>query len=374
MKRRVISFSANESWNIYNFRAGLIKGLQEIGYDIVTIAPDDEHTEDLKRIGCRTEHVDIDSMGMNPISDLKLIWQYTRILKRHDIGLAFNYTVKPIIYGSIGAKMANVPSIAVTTGLGFGFISHSLKAKIIRSLYKFALIFPREVWFLNSEDRAEFHKRRIIKNNSGKLLPGEGIDLNHFKTRPAPQNVKTRFLMIGRALWDKGIKEYFEAAERIHSQTAEVEFLFLGKINAANPSAVPEEYIHSYVDRNIVDYLGESQDVREILSTVDCLVLPSYREGTSRVIMEAAAMGIPVIASDVPGCRELVENEKTGYLCESRSTESLAETLMKFVSLEGHLRSSMGIAGRKKMKREFSLSTVLSIYINRLDGHFQKDQ
>jgi glycosyltransferase involved in cell wall biosynthesis len=369
-RKKKIGMVVNEAWNMYNFRGGLIKKLIANGYEVIVIAPTDKFDEKLKELGARVVDVKINSKGTNPVEDFKLIFELRKIYKKEKLDIVFNYTIKPIIYGTIAAKLAKVIPIAVTTGLGYAFIKEGKVTKVVEKLYRFSLKFAKEVWFLNENDKKVFLERKLVDPQKVFLLNGEGIDTDHFKPleKEMKKDGKIKFLMIARALWDKGVKEYCEAAEIIKNKhlDKEIEFLFLGKIGVPNPSAVPKEYIEDYHKRGIINYLGVVDDVTAIISDSSCFVLPSYREGISRVIMENAAMGKPVIASDVPGCRELVDDGKTGYLCIPRDSKDLAQKMEWFINLSEDKKINSGKLGREKMIKEFSEQMVVEVYLKKL--------
>lgn len=363
-----IAMVVNEAWNMYNFRGGLIKKLMERGHEVTVIAPKDEFTGRLEDMGVRVIDIEINSKGVNPVEDLKLISDFRKIYRREKFDEVFHYTIKPIIYGTIGAKLAGVKSVGVTTGLGYAFINENLVSKIVKYLYKFSLLFTKDVWFLNNQDRKEFLDRKIIPAKKAFVLPGEGIDLEEFSPLAKKrEDGKLVFLMVARALWDKGVREYFEAAREIRSKNTNVEFWFLGKIGVPNPTAVPKEFIDEYVNDGVINYLGVTDNVAEVVRDADCFVLPSYREGISRVIMEAASMEKPVIATDVPGCAELVDRGVNGYLCTPRDSSSLRGAMETFIGLSSDEKREMGRAGRSKMRDEFSLERVCQVYVDFLE-------
>lgn len=363
-----IALVVNEAWNMYNFRGGLMRRLMDEGHDITVLAPKDEFTEKIEAMGIRVIDIHINSKGVNPVEDFKLMLEFRKIYKRERFDIVFHYTIKPIIYGTLGARLAKVRSVGVTTGLGYAFINENMVSKIVRNLYRFSLSFTEDVWFLNSQDREVFLEKKIIPERKTFILPGEGIDLQEFKPLPRDRSDDKRvFLMVARALWDKGVREYFEAAEIIRSKNKDAEFWFLGKVGVPNPTAVPMEFVEEYVDKGAVKYLGVTDSVAQVVKEADCFVLPSYREGISRVIMEAASMEKPVIASDVPGCSELVDEGINGYLCEPRNTEDLVRAMERFLKLNRSQAEAAGRAGRVKMQDEFSLESVAEVYINFLN-------
>jgi len=363
-----IAMVVNEAWNMYNFRGGLIKKLMDRGHEVTVIAPKDEFTGKLEDMGVKVIDIEINSKGVNPVEDLKLIFDFRKIYRREKFDEVFHYTVKPIIYGTIGARLARIKSVGVTTGLGYAFINENLVSKIVKYLYKFSLLFTEDVWFLNNQDKKEFLERKIIPSRKAFVLPGEGIDLEEFRPLPKTrEDGKLVFLMVARALWDKGVREYFEAAREIRSKNKDVEFWFLGKIGVPNPAAVPKEFVDEYVNSGIINYLGVTDNVAEVVKNADCFVLPSYREGISRVIMEAASMEKPVVATDVPGCTELVDRGINGYLCDPRDSSSLTEAMENFLNLSQEEKKEMGRAGRRKMEAEFSLERVCRVYTEFLE-------
>lgn len=359
-----VAMVANEAWNMYNFRKALISELLAEGYTITVIVSKDEFTEKLIEMG-----VEVIDIAMNPkstslVENIKIIIDLTKLYRKNKYDVVFHYTIKPIVLGSIAAKIARVKSVAVTTGLGYAFINEKTKiSRLVNYLYKVSLKLTEEVWFLNNQDKEEFLTRGIIPENKSFVLPGEGIDLEEFKPRPKVRDSEVLvFLMIGRALWDKGAREYCEAAEKIVQNNQGVEFWFVGKIGVSNPSAVPREFIESYEKKGVINYLGTTDDIGNIIKDADCIVLPSYREGISRVIMESASMEKPVIATDVPGCRELINDSLNGFLCKPRSSSDLEKKIERFIQLSKEDRVKMGLYGRKKMYSEFSMGIVNEIY------------
>lgn len=368
-EKKRVGMVVNEAQNMYNFRGGLIKKLIFEGYEVVVIASSDKFSEKLKNLGAKVVNVDMSSNGSNPIEDLKLIFALRKIYKNEKLDIVFNYTLKPIICGTLAAKMAKVIPIAVTTGLGYGFIKEDKTTKVVEELYRYSLKFVKEVWFLNENDEKIFVERKLVDPNKTFVLNGEGIDTDHFKpVKEMGSHCKIKFLMMATAFWDKGVKEYCEAARIIKSKhrDKEIEFLFLGKIEISGPLAVPVEYMENKHNEGIINYLGVVDDVTKIIEGSSCFVLPSYREGISRVIMENASMGKPIIATDVSGCRELVDDGKTGYLCTPRESKDLVQKLEWFINLPKERREKAGKLGRQKMIEEFSEDMVVGVYLDKL--------
>jgi glycosyltransferase involved in cell wall biosynthesis len=294
------------------------------------------------------------------LNTLMALYREYRATRPH---LVFHYTIKPNIYGSVAAKLAGAPSIAVTTGLGYTFIQKSRAAQIAKRLYRFAFRFPREVWFLNQDDHRAFVDEKLLAHpERARLLHGEGVDLDDFAFAPLPAREDFVFILIGRLLWDKGVAEYVEAARSIKARYPHARFQLLGPVGVDNPSAISRTDVEEWTRENVVEYLGEAHDVRPLIAAADCVVLPSYREGVPRTLMEASAMGRPIVATDVPGCREVVEHGVTGLLCDVKSASSLASQLERMLTSSPAERAAMAQHGREKVAREFDEKQVVERY------------
>ncbi|KVA06172.1 glycosyltransferase family 4 protein [Burkholderia ubonensis] len=353
----------NTAWAIYTYRHGLIRTLVARGAEVIVAAPRDRTVPLLEQMGCRYVPLSVASKGTSPREDLgtlAALYRHYRALRPH---LVFHYTIKPNIYGSVAAWLARVPSVAVTTGLGYVFIQKSRAASIAKRLYRFAFRFPREVWFLNRDDLATFSDERLLAHpERARLLHGEGVDLEQFAPAPLPAGDAPVFILIGRLLWDKGVREYVEAARIVRAQHPRARFQLLGPLGVDNPSAIGRDDVDAWVREGVVEYLGEAHDVRPHIAAADCVVLPSYREGVPRTLMEASAMGRPVVATDVPGCRDVVADGDTGLLCRVRDSASLAERLAQMIALGPDGRAAMGRRGRQKVVAEFDEQKVVERY------------
>ncbi|MDH0318262.1 glycosyltransferase family 4 protein [Aeromonas caviae] len=364
---------ANTAWSMWNFRRGLISSLVLRGYRITIVAPSDHTVPWLCELGCSFIPLRLSAKGTNPFIDLRTMWELIKIYGDFDIDLAIHYTVKPNIYGSFAAHYCRLPTLAITTGLGYAFLSNGWVSRVVMLLYKYALKYPRIVVFLNKDDRDEFILRGLVDESKTLLFPGEGVDLDFF--HPSDQSVmKTDgelcFLLIARLLWDKGIGEYVEAAKKIRSIYPNVKFQLLGDVQANNPSAIDHNLLSEWIDEGILEYLGTTDDVRPIIMQSDCVVLPSYREGVPRTILEAAAMAKPIIVSNVPGCRDVVQHGNTGLLCQARSVMSLTCALTEFIKMPSEQRISMGNAGRQFIASNFDEKKVNDIYLNLIEHRF----
>ena len=363
-----IFFTANVLWDIYIFRGGVIKALVEAGHDVTVVAPYETRVDIKKELGVKVININLNKRGMNPVEDLKLLHELYKIYKQEKPDIVFHYTIKANIYGTLAAHFAKIKSVAVLTGLGYAFVTDSLVSKIAKFLYKISLPMAEEVCVLNEDDKNLLVSEKIIKAEKVFILPGEGVNTEKFAPMKKSENhnKKTVFLMIARAFFDKGVKEYVEAAEKIKSLYPDTEFEFLGALGGNSVAGIDEAQMKSFVDKGIINYLGTVNDVREIIKNADCIVLPSYREGISRTLLEGGSMEKPLIATNVTGCKNIILDNVTGFLAEPKNSEDLAEKIEKFLSLSEKEREEMGKAGRKYIQENFDEKIVIDIYKNRL--------
>lgn len=357
-----VCLTANSCWSMYNYRKGVISDLIKQGYRVTIVAPHDETVTDLKSLGCDVVHVGISPKGVNPFTDLLFIFRLVKIYKAIRPNLVIHYTIKPNIYGSISAKVCAVKSIAVATGLGYAFVNDTIVSKIAKQLYRVACLFSQEVWFLNHDDLHTFVKSNLIAPDKAVLLHGEGVDVDYFLPATNNSDGNFRFLLISRMLWDKGIKEYVEAARLVKLKYPNAVFQLLGPCGVGNPSAIDKELIYKWQSEGLVEYLGITNDVRPIISNADCVVLPSYREGIPRTMLEAASMAKPLIVSDAPGCKDVVINEVSGLICQVRDVKSLAYAFERLLTMPECEIKNMGKAGRNYMINEFDEKFVIDKY------------
>jgi len=361
-----IIISINTTWNIYNFRLGLVKALLKQGYDVYAISPKDDYVEKLKEIGLKHIDIKINNKGTNPIEDMKLVYDYYKIFKEIKPDVALFYTIKPNIYGNIAAKFSSIKTISNISGLGTVFLHDNFSSKVARFLYKIALKQPQKVFFQNNDDKDLFVKNNLIDPQKTDILPGSGINTEIFKpVYINKNNNKFIFLMIARLVRDKGIMEYIKAAEIIKDKYKDtVEFWILGSFYFNNPTAITPQEIKKWEEKNIIKYLGTSNNVKDFISKADCIILPSYREGLSRVLLESASMAKPIITTDVPGCRDVVDNGINGYLCEVRNYRDLSIQMEKMLNLSEKDRKEMGNKGREKVIKYFKEEIVINKYLD----------
>ncbi len=371
MKKIIIS--SNILWTITQFRIGLIAYLKNNNFDIVCLADNDNFSSisELKiiNLNARFVKVPISRKGMNPIQDIKYFISLLKIFKIEKPDIIINYTIKPVIYGSVAAYILKIPSFAVITGLGFVFIRNSILAKFVRLSYKVCLRLPQRVFFLNKDDYDLFLDYKLINNTKCVIIPGEGIDTSYYTHNTNIKTENFKFLLVARLLWDKGIGEYVEAIKmlQLNINMKNVEYQLLGHIDEDNPSGIDKLLIHSWHESKIIYYLGTVEDAREIMNNADCVVLPSYREGVPRTLLEAASMEKPIIATNCAGCKDVVDDRINGFLCEVGDPQDLAEKMLKMYQLSEEERFFMGKRGREKMIQQFEDKIVFEIYLRALN-------
>lgn len=362
MKKNILILS-NCLDGLYSFRKEVIQAILDQGYDVHISIPDVESNlkSFFKEIGCHIIPTLFNRRGMNPISDLKLIDNYWRIIRNIRPVVVLSYTIKPNIYGGIACRITRTPQLANITGLGDAVENGGWLQKLTIVLYKIGLGKAKRMFFQNSTNR-DFCECHGIGTGRTILLPGSGVNLSHHNYQPYPvDNGIVRFLYIGRLLKDKGTDEFFEAARVIKNKYQNVEFQVLG-----TDEGDYQQELDNLVKGGIVKFLGETLDVRPYIGSVECTIMPSYHEGMSNVNLESSANGRPVITTNVPGCRETVDDGKSGYLVEARNAESLIEAVERFINLSYDQKVQMSKEARKKVEREFDRQIVVNAYLKEI--------
>jgi len=361
--RPKICLAANTSWYIFNFRARLIAALIAAGHDVVVLAPRDRYVERLTALGARHIDLPLDNAGTHPFKDVVSFWRLWRAVRAERPDALLTFTPKLNIYGTLAARIAGVPAVANVSGLGSGFLRGGWLSRVMTLLYKISLPRAQRVFFQNEDDRAVFVAAALVDADKTHCLPGSGVDVERFEPAAAPDgDDRFVFLLVARLLWDKGVGEFVQAARILRRRHPHVEFEIVGSTDCQNISAIDAEQIERWSQEAVVRYRGPTDDVKEHYARANCVVLPSYREGTSRVLLEAASMAVPLIASDVPGCREVVDDGVNGYLCRARDAEDLAEKMEWMVRITPQARSQMGAAGRRKVIDQFDERRVIERY------------
>jgi glycosyltransferase involved in cell wall biosynthesis len=370
-QRPTVVIAANTSWNLINFRGNIIAALLKGGFHVVAIAPEDASTDQLKRMGAEFHALEFRSSAISPPRDAWLFLRYFTLLRTIRPVAFLGFTIKPNIYGSLAARLLGIPAINNVSGLGTAFIQQGLITRIATTLYRQAFRQSATVFFQNDEDRALFVAARIVDAERTRLLPGSGIDLERFKPVPQAEGLTTQrpfvFILIARLLWDKGAQEYVDAARIVKRQHPAACFQILGSSDVDNRTAVPRAILGRWMSEGLVEHLGAAEDVRPYIAAADCVVLPSYREGLPRSLLEASAMARPIVATDVPGVRDVVKDKVTGLLCAPRNAESLAAAMMTMIEMPSEARTRMGRAGHAKVEREFGISLVTNHYLDAVE-------
>ncbi|MBY0434032.1 MAG: glycosyltransferase family 4 protein [Cyclobacteriaceae bacterium] len=359
-----VAIVLNTSWNIYNFRLNFVKTLLAKGYEVHTIAPVDDFSPLLTDLGCHHHPVRMDSRGVNPIKDFALIIELWSIYRKVKPDIILHYTIKPNVYGSIAASLLKIPTVNNVCGLGTVFLKKNLLSFVAITLYRWTFRFPKKVFFQNPDDRDLFINKKLVPASIADLLPGSGIDLTKFTPAPFQRNPTFTFLLISRLITDKGVLEYVEAVRRLQQQGVNAKFQILGAKDPKHQRGIPVEVVQEWIDSKTVEYLGTTYDVRPFIHSADCVVLPSYREGTPHTLLEAAGCSKPIVATDVPGCHHVVKDQHNGFLCKLKDVDDLADKMAKMVTLDSVTLRQFGENGRKKVEREFDESVVINKYLD----------
>jgi glycosyltransferase involved in cell wall biosynthesis len=361
-----IAIVLNTSWNIYNFRLNFIKSLLDEGHEVHTIAPKDDYTHYLVELGCKHHNVKMDSRGANPIKDSALIIELWSIYRSVKPDVVLHYTIKPNVYGTLAASMLRIPIINNVCGLGTVFLKDNLVSKIAIFLYKISFRYAQKVFFQNPDDLKLFVTKKLVKKEAADILPGSGINLQYFKAVSYKRNPTFTFLMISRLITDKGVLEYVKAIRLLKEKGIKAKFQMLGAMDPEHRRGIRKEVIEQWIKEGTFEYLGTTDDVRSFISAADCIVLPSYREGTPRTLLEAACSAKPIIATDVPGCNHVVENNINGLLCKLKDEKDLADKMQQMSRFDDETLKDFGQRGRAKMEEHFDEKLVINKYLSAL--------
>ena len=341
----------------------------ESGHEVYTLAPEDETSVELKNSGCTFISLKMNNKGLNPLGDFQLKNRLISIYKETKPDLIIHYTIKPVIYGSMAAEKLKIPFVNNITGLGTAFIKKNWVTWLVTQLYKSSQKKAGYIFFQNWEDQKFFEKENLLLETvPQEVIPGTGIDIDHFAVQPYSEPNPVKLLLIARLIWDKGVGEFVEAARKIKSEFSDVRFQLLGFLDVSNRTAISRQQMQNWVEQGIIEYLGETNDVRPYIADADCVILPSYREGLPRTLLEAAAMGRPIIATDVTGCREVVDHGVNGFLCKVKSVDDLTKKMKDMINLSTDERREMGLRGREKVEKEFDEKIIVKKIVNRVES------
>ena len=367
-----IVLSANSSWNIYNFRLNIIKKLL-IKHKVIILAPQDEYTDKLVKLGCIFHNIEIDSHGISAYKDLGLTINYFFKLKKIKPDYFISFTIKPNIYGSFCANILSIKVINNISGLGTVFINKGILLFISKILYKFSLRRSDKVIFHNKADESLFIKMNIINKNKSEVIPGSGVDLSLYKFKKLVEKPKDKlsFLFIGRYIIEKGIIEYIEAATLVKKKFPNITFKTVGFFEFSNKSSIDKNLLNSYKEQNIIEILESKDDIISYIEQSDCVILPSYREGMPRSLLESSAIGRPLIAADVPGCNSLIKEDFNGHLCRVKDSLDLSKAIIKHINLSYEKRCSISQNAFDNVRKFYDEKFVINKFISIIE---EKDE
>ncbi len=359
-----LCFIANSSWYIQNFRLNLCKYLKNNGYEIYIICPSSNF--DFSIYGFRQITFDFNRNSVNPfLGFYDFLRLYYKISSINPL-LVFPSTIKINFFSCLSCFLLGIRVIPNVSGLGYLFINESSLTRLVNIVYKFTFRYTSHVFFQNIDDIDFFTSRQIIPYHKAVLLPGSGLDTSYFKPSffKRNRNYKFTFLFLGRFLFDKGLQEYINAAKIVIKLYPRTDFIMLGSHDESNPANYPCHLLKSQTSDKFFKVINHQHDVRPFIEGCDCFVLPSYREGLSRALLEASSMAKPVITSDVPGCRDVVVDGETGLLCEARNHASLADAMCKILAMDSDEIENFGKKGRRFVKKNFEEAKLFGIYAN----------
>lgn len=358
---------ANTEWYLYNFRRSLAAALRDAGFELILVSPPGPYGAKLQELGFRWLPAPMERRSVNPLRELRLLGWLVQLMRRERFALVHSFTIKSAVYGSLAARLANVPArLNAVAGMGYVFSSPDVRAKtlrpIVRALLKVAFNGTNARLILQNPDDVAFFKRTgLVEPEQIRLIPGSGVDCTCFQPLRAgrPAEAPLRLLLAARLLWDKGLAEYVEAARMLRKQGRKLRFLLAGTPDPGNPAAVPEKTLHTWVSEGLVEWLGHVDDMAALLPEVDVAILPTaYGEGLPRFLIEAAACGLPLITTDAPGCREVVVDGIDGLLVPVRNSAALAAAIARLQD-NPELARNLGRAAREKALSQFDERIVI---------------
>jgi len=366
--KRII-LASNACWQLFNFRKNTIKKLLSSGYDVIVIAPYDDCTKKLELFGCKFYPISLNSSGRSPFKDIGTFFRLIYLYKKLKPDLVLNFTPKINIYSTLASTFLKVKCINNIAGLGTAFIENGLASQLVGFLYMISQPLASVVFFQNREDMDLFNKKSWVKKEKSIRIMGSGVDLDHFKVIDAPDDDIVRFLYVGRILKEKGVLDLINASRLLKQNHNNFELQILGWVDSDKSDQIKLNDILSFEKEGIVNYLGYHTNVADFIAVADCIVLPSYyREGVPRSLLEAAAMGKPIITTNTIGCRETIDDELNGYICRIKDPDDLAEKMELIINMSHEERVSMGHKGRDKIEKEFDEKYVIEEYLKAIEA------
>jgi glycosyltransferase involved in cell wall biosynthesis len=357
-----IAVVANTAWYLQNFRLNLMRRLRACGHHVIAVSgPGDVSL--LREEGIPHRAIPLSEGGKGPAGELRAVLRLRAVLKAERIDVALSYTPKGNLYTALARTGVQCRQVANVSGLGSSFLAHNWVSLIVHLLYRVTLKRVDWTFFQNEDDRQLFIEQGLVRPERCERIMGSGVDLTRFAFEPLPPADRGPvFLMIARAIADKGVREYAQAAAELKRQRPQARCRLLGSTQSGNPTAIPASEIEQWATTGVLEVLGHQGDVRPAIREASCVVLPSYREGLARSLLEGAAMGRPLIATDVPGCREVIDDDANGFLCRPRDAASLLEAMVRYCDCAPVRRAEMGRHSRQKVEATFSEEAVLRRY------------
>lgn len=362
-----IIISANVLFTITNFRKELITCLKSYGYDVICVANLDDLSKSsqdiLNSLDVRFIQVNINRKGINPIKDFMYLLKLVKIYKQEKPKAVLHFTIKPNIYGTFAARISGVKSINTINGLGSAIIKNNFLSKVLKHLYKFSLIFSSKVLFQNNDDKEFFLSQNLVSKYKVGIVPGSGVDTNFFTNCKSNTNTLS-FLLVSRLLKDKGIYEYIDAIIELRKKYPQVKFILGGQFDFGNPSAITQEEVKNWESKDVISFIGKTDYIKDFFQLCDVIVLPSYREGLSRLLIEAASASKPIVTTNVAGCKDVVEDGVNGFLCNAKDSNSLKNAMERIILLNKEELYKMGHASQKIAQEKFDKNIVNKIYLD----------
>jgi glycosyltransferase involved in cell wall biosynthesis len=368
-KKKKIAVIENGLFSTYTMREGLMQRLLKEGYDVTILTHTNSFVSQVEKTGLHV--INIGSGNLNPWKVLKYIFNLYSALKKIQPDVCLTFSIRPAIWGNFITRHLNIPTITNITGVGPLFISKNLAYRIARSIYRHALQKTKKVFFQNFDDMNLFLQKKFVRKEIAERVPGSGVDYQKFSPMAIAKTGEENFifLFIGRLIKDKGIFEFVEAARMIRKKFPNIIFNVIGPFWHQNlkSNTITKSDLQNWIVEGIIDYQGEKKDIRKFIAEADCIVLPSYREGTSNILLEAASMEKAIITTNTTGCKETVDDEVTGFLCKVKDAEDLADKMEKMYLLSEEDRKTMGKKGRQKIIKEFDKQLVINAYLEAID-------
>jgi len=366
---RILLF-ANTTWYLYNFRLALASAAREAGHEVVLAGPHDEYADRIRQAGFAWYPLEVSRRGMNPVAEAGAVLRCAALYRRLRPDLVHHFTIKAVVYGSLAARLVGVRCVVNSiTGLGYAFVKGGASGRLLRrlavGLYRAALRAPQtQAIFENQDDMESFVDRRIVRREKAVVIPGTGVDLAQFRPTAEPTGEPV-VVLASRMLWDKGVGEFVEAARHLKRDGVGGRFVLVGTPDPGNPSSIPADQLHAWTAEGVVEWLGRRDDMPAVYAASSVAVLPSQREGLPRTLVEAAASARPIVASDVPGCRDVVRDGVNGLLVPPGDAAALAAAIGRLLA-DPQLRRRMGEKGRAIAERDLAdgpiTGAILRVY------------